>query len=453
MKKKISYVLQYLRIFLRGHRIQMFQCILAVVIFLLAIYRLSETGQPILFNDEVGYWSNSAFFMGMDWISVTSRIAYYSYGYSLLLIPVRLLGNLFNWGWAGQHHAAVVMNAGFLVMSYVLALKLAARYLVRMNSLVRTAACFTIFTYSTYIVYAHITWTECTLMFFFWVFLYVLMHVVDHPSIGNHIAFAVVSFYIYTVHQRALGIVVSAVLIVLYIRLLRRNKVRDVTAFLGSMYGYSLVHTVVKRNLQNVNYLGGEPVGVPELLGYAFTKNSGIVLAAGIMLLTLLWLWDQGRKKTVIGLLVLGVVFCIGYMKTKGVNILTESGAGTGAERLSTNDFSGQWNVVRNIFSLNGLIRLGISITGKWFYMASVTGLIVCWGIYGLFENAFILLWEHIRQITGFCGRKRTVETANISAIEDDILCKCICKTAERPHMVSWRIICLAQYLHDQCNL
>ena len=72
------------------------------------------------------------------------------------------------------------------------------------------------------------------------------------------------------------------------------------------------------------------------------------------------------------------------------------------------------------------MIRLGISITGKWFYMASVTGLVVCWGIYGLFENAFILLWEHIRQITGFCGRKRTVETANISAIEDDILCKSV---------------------------
>ncbi len=426
MKSKIPYIIQYLNKFLHEHYVQLFQCIPAVVIFLLATYRLSEIGQPILFNDEIGYWSNSAFFMGDDWTSVTGRIGYYSYGYSLLLVPVRMLGILFGWGWDTLYHAAVMMSAGFLVMSYVLALKLSARYLPRMSCPVRTMACFTVFTYSSYLVYAHITWTECTLMFFFWVFLYVMMRVVDQPGVGNHIAFAVVSFYLYTVHQRALGIVVTAALIVIYVRLLHRNRLRDTVTFFGSMYAYGLIHAVVKRNLQNINYLGGEPVGVPELLGYAFTKNSGIVLAAGIMLLTLLWLWDQGRKKTVIGLLVLGVVFCIGYMKTRGVNILAESGAGTGAERLSTNDFSGQWNVVRNIFSLNGLIRLGISITGKWFYMASVTGLIVCWGIYGLFENAFILLWEHIRQITGFCGRKRTVETANISAIEDDILCKSV---------------------------
>ena len=78
--------------YLYKYREALFACIPALVIFLLAIYRLSETGQPILFNDEIGYWSNSAFFLGMDWKSVTGRIGYYSYGYSLLLVPVRLLG-------------------------------------------------------------------------------------------------------------------------------------------------------------------------------------------------------------------------------------------------------------------------------------------------------------------------------------------------------------------------
>lgn len=50
--------------YLWKHRAVLLTGIPALVIFLLATYRLSETGQPILFNDEIGYWSNSAFFWG-----------------------------------------------------------------------------------------------------------------------------------------------------------------------------------------------------------------------------------------------------------------------------------------------------------------------------------------------------------------------------------------------------
>ena len=431
MKNKVCFIIQHLNNFLYEHYVQLLQCIPAVVIFLLATYRLSDIGQPILFNDEIGYWSNSAFFMGDDWTSVTGRIGYYSYGYSLLLVPVRMLGEWLGWRWDTLYRAAVVMNAGFLVMSYMLALKLTARYLSGMNCFVRTAACFTVFTYSSYIVYAHITWTECTLMFFFWVFLYVMMRVVDQPGIGNHIAFAVVAFYIYTVHQRALGIVVTAILVVLYMRLLHRNRLKDTAIFFMSMYLYSLIHAVVKRNLQNINYLGGEPVGVYDLLGYAFTRYSLILLVTLIVLLGLLWLLEKGRKKEILGLLVVVAAVCIGYSRMNGGVFLTEESAGIAANRLGVNDFSGQWGIIRNLFSVNGLIRLGISMTGKWYYMASVTGLVVCWGIYGLFENIFILLKEHMKRLVLLCRSKINREAAdnegscknrvNCTVMQDDI--------------------------------
>ncbi len=405
MKTKISFgtIIQYLNSFLQKHRVQLLQCIPALGIFLLATYRLSEIGQPILFNDEVGYWSNSAFFMGMDWTSVTGRIAYYSYGYSLLLILIRKLAEVFGWGWDTMYRAAVVMNAGFLMMGYVLALKLTRRYLTSMSDLVRTVACFTVFTYSSYIVYAHITWTECTLVFFFWVFLYVMMRVVDRPGIGNHVAFALVSFYIYTVHQRALGIVVTAMLLVVYLRLMRRNKMKDAAAFLVSMYLYSLVHAMVKGNLQRVNYLGGEQAGLEEILGYALTRNSRLLLLAGAALLVLLWLLEKRKTKILLAFLAAGAAGCVLYMRMSDGAVVTA----TVANRLGTNDFSGQWGVLKNLFSKNGLIRLGISMTGKWYYMASVTGLVVCWGIYGLFENAFLLLREHVRDFAAVCRGRR----------------------------------------------
>lgn len=399
--------------FLIGHRELVLQCLLALGIFILYTYRLSEIGQPILFNDEIGYWSNSAFFMGMDWTSVTGRIGYYSYGYSLLLVPVRMIAQMFGWGWDGLYHAAVVMNAGFLVVSYVQALWLAKRYLPEMNRYVRTVACFAVFTYSPLIVYAHITWTECTLTFCFWIFLYVMSRVTDKPGIGSHIAYAVISFYMYTVHQRSLGIVITSMIVVLYLRLLRRNRVRDVAAFLGSMYLYSLVHAVIKGNLQNVNYLGGEPADLRGLLGYAFTGRAAVVLVAGIILMTFLWLHDKRKTKTIIVLTAVGIALAAGYIYYRSIGLpiaetVTDTTASTARNRLSTNDFSGQWGVVKDIFSVNGLIRLGISIAGKWFYLAAATGLVVCWGIRGLFGNALALLREHSRQfITMFKGKRQ----------------------------------------------
>lgn len=382
--------------YLYEHRVPLLQCIPALVIFLLAVYRLSDTGQPILFNDEIGYWSNSAFFMGDDWTSVTGRINYYSYGYSLLLIPLRMMAESFYWGWSGLYHAAIVLNGLFLVMSYVIALKLAKRYLTGMNTLVRTAACFTICTYSSYIVYAHIAWTECTLLFFFWVFLYVMMRMTDHPTVWNHTALAVVSFYMYTVHQRALGIVATAVLIVLCMRFMRMNRLRDTAAFLGGLYLCGLIHAMIKGNLQHVNYLGGDPVEFSGLLGYAFNRTSYMIFAAGILLLLFLYLLEKRKYKILLILLAVGIAL------TAGVFYYHGKGAAEPVERrISVNDFSGQWGVIRNLFTGSGLIRLGISIAGKWFYLASVSGFVICWGIAGLFKNLFVLCKDIIKNMLG----------------------------------------------------
>lgn len=394
------------------HRDALLTCIPALVIFLLATYRMPETGKPILFNDEIGYWSNSAFFLGMDWTSVTKNINYYSYGYSLLLMPLQALAGINGWGWAGLYHAAVVMNALFLVMSYGIALKLAGRYLPGMNRVVRTAACFAVCTYSSYTVYAHIAWTECALLFFFWLYLYVMMRVTDSPAVGNHIAFALVSFYLYTIHQRSLGIVAISVLVAVCVRLFRLSRLRDTAAFLGSMYLYGLVHTAVKWNLQHVNYLGEEQAALSEIVGHAFTGTAKLFLIAGLLLFLLLYLIEKRKYKLMLVLLGMGVLLGTGLFwyrtadgtgntmpaeQTAAADMAADSPAAD--TRIAVNDFSGQLGVIAHLFSAKGLARLGISMAGKWFYMAAASGLLACWGIWGLFKNTGHLLRDGIGQI------------------------------------------------------
>lgn len=434
--------------FLMKYRAMLLTGIPAVAIFLLATYRLPETGQPILFNDEIGYWSNSAFFLGMDWTSVTGKINYYSYGYSLLLVPLRVLSSVFYWSWEGLYHAGIVMNGAFLVGSYLIALKLAKRYLPKMDRIVRTAVCFVVCTYSSYIVYAHITWAECTLLFFFWVFLYVMMRVTDRPTVGNHAAFAVVSLYLYTVHQRCLGIVMTAVLVVLCVRLFRLSRLRDTAVFLGCLYLCGLIHGAVKWNLQHVNYLGEEPVALGELAGHAFTGTAKLFLAAIFLLLLLLYLIEKRSYKMLLVLLAAGLLLGAGlfwYRNMGGAKsaVSAEHAAADGAEtdsaqpaddaagvqdvRISVNDFSGQWGVVRNLFTVNGLIRLGISIVGKWFYLASATGFVICWGIAGLCKNVWLLCRDVLRRGFGRrAGQGKEAAAKNGNTAEEPV------PTAER---------------------
>ena len=71
------------------------------------------------------------------------------------------------------------------------------------------------------------------------------------------------------------------------------------------------------------------------------------------------------------------------------------------------NDFAGQWGKVRNIFTVPGLIRLGTSIVGKWFYLAAGSGLVICWGMRNLIVNAFWICVDCFkRAVSALLGKK-----------------------------------------------
>lgn len=409
-----------LKTFLGGHKEQLFQCFLALLIFLYGTYRLKEVGQPILFNDEFGYWSASSFFLGVDWSSLTSHIAYYSYGYGILLALVRCAGYLFLWDWRMLYEAAVVLNAVMLTGSFLLALKISARYFNSMHPIVRSLVCFAAVIYPSNVVYAHITWTENTLTFLFWVYLYLLMCCIDKPSIKNHIGFAFTAFYIYTVHQRALSVLMAGVLIVLLIRLLKVNEWKHTAAFFGTLYLWMLVHFMIKGKLQNDFYLGNEAADFKTTLGYAFHMKSFVFLAAIAALLAFLYLIDKGRVKLAFAFV--GAALFAGALFLVFGNIGVTVFGNNGEARLSTNDFSGQWYKIRGIFTLNGLLRLGISIVGKWFYLAAATGLIICFGMKELIKQGFWMTVNSVRAAwSAVTGKERQNNMEEPTAVREHL--------------------------------
>lgn len=233
--------------------------IFAAVIVWMGVYRLGELTMPIILDDEFGYWSNSMLFSGKDWTDLTGRINYYSYGYSLILCIVQKVAAFRGYGWTDLYKVAVAFNIIFVVIGYLLSVKIAERYMKHLNWVMIPAVCFVAAIYPSNMLYTHVTLTECTLSFLFWIFAYTMMRVIDKPSVANHIGLAAIVIYMYTVHQRTLGLVLTAVLMIIILRLLKRNRLCQTTAFLGSVYILYTLHSIVKSYVRNVNYLGKTP--------------------------------------------------------------------------------------------------------------------------------------------------------------------------------------------------
>lgn len=374
------------------------ECVLAVLLFWFCSYKLDESVMPILLDDEYGYWANSSYFMGLDWSSITGNIAYYSYGYSLILLALRMIAPWLNvGGWDSMYQLATTFNLLMLVASFLIAVRLCRRYMKNMNWIVRCVACFVVMLYPAYKIYSHITLSECALTFFFWIFLYTMHRVTDKPSILNHAAFALVSVYMYTIHQRTLAQFITAIIIVLLVRLRRISRLRDTAVFGAAMCGGLMLHSVIKQNLQNTLYMGKPPVGAAGLLSYALTKKTALMIVLFLIAMLLLYLIEHGKSRLVFVMVLAGAV-------TAGVYVAGRAGAGNAAadalpDRLAMNDFAGQWEKVRNIFTVPGLIRLGTSIVGKWFYLVAGSGLVICWGMRNLIVNAFWITVDCVRRV------------------------------------------------------
>jgi len=401
--------------FLIAHKEVLFQCVLAIVIILLGTYRISESTMPILLDDEYGYWSNSAFFTGDNWSSITSKIGYYSYGYSLLLAPIRLLAKRYGLTWAAAYQLAQLVNVSFLVVGYFLAIQLCKRYMKNLDPIVRSVACFAVMVYSANLFYAHISFTECTLNGVFWIFLYLMMKVIDKPSVANHIGYAVTAFYIYTVHQRALAILITSVIVILYLKLIKKNTRKHTMAFGIAFFLCSLLHSAIKGTLQNVCYRGNEPGGWQDSLSYMFTKRSALLLVAGLTAFLVLYLLDKGKVRLVFCVAAAGTAAGIVYFVThmEALNVL-RMGA---VDKIAINDFAGQWEKLAGLLTKSGMIRIGTSIVGKWFYLASATGLVICWGIRNLFGNFFLMLADSAKRAWAALQKK---EYAGMKWVSED---------------------------------
>lgn len=187
------------------------------IIFILIIfacvfqYGIGKICGFTLYPDEFGYWASAARVVGYDWSEVASLGSYYSFGYSLMLIPVLLI---FKDGILA-YKAAVLINILLMIAGFFTIQRITATLFPKMDKgkmvfISAVAVC-----YPPWIFYSQMTMSEALLCFVFLLIVFFFCRFVKKPGIVSALCLSVLLIYIYCVHMRTVGIVIACVITLL----------------------------------------------------------------------------------------------------------------------------------------------------------------------------------------------------------------------------------------------
>lgn len=259
--------------------------------------------------DEFGYWSYAAGLAGYDWSDIASLGSYYSYGYSLILLPVFLI---FKDG-VIAYRAAMVVNIALLAVCFFIRQKMGRTFYA-------AAAVF----YPTWLFYAGTTFAEILLVTLYLTTCMLLLKYLQTDNKRYMALMLAVMFYMYLVHLRAIGVLVSGTAVLL----------------LYNIRKYSIRKYIMRNGGRKVR-----SVLVPA-------AAAAVILAVGLLM----------------GL----------FIK----NYWTGMVYGDTADTLkNANDYAGQFEKIAYIFSIEGLKNLIISVSGKILYLGLASYGIAYFGI------------------------------------------------------------------------
>lgn len=255
-----------------------------VLIFIFCLWNLGILHRVRVIDDEFGYWGVAAAFAGYDWYDLLSVTGYYSFGYSLILIPLMLLGKA-GISMAVIYKLAIVLNAFFLVGQYFLILYVVKELEVPLSApLGQIAALFSTL-YIGNVAQTNIAWTENYLCFMFWCIIALLVRTMKGYGYGSAFLLIAATANIFMIHMRAVGVVI-AVIIVLAGWLIGHCKECGFKyiCFVAGVSGiFAVITALLKQYVSNHIYMGGGNVNSVNDIAANVSKIRGLLSVGGIV--------------------------------------------------------------------------------------------------------------------------------------------------------------------------
>lgn len=219
---------------------------LGIVLLFFCLLHIKNLNQIIVLNDEFGYWSIASSLAGKDWLDLISNTPYYNFGYSILLVPLYYLGIPSY----TMYKVAILYNAIFVFLGFRISIACGKKIFPTIDKKVIIFISFIISCYPNVLVQSQIAWTESILNLMFWVTVFVLLSIVESPKLWKIMVFIVVLSYMYYVHQRTIGIVLSGVLILLLLSVSKNISFKYMLISLLLLGAIFVIHIFIKGELK-----------------------------------------------------------------------------------------------------------------------------------------------------------------------------------------------------------
>ena len=202
--------------------------------------------------DESGYWSAAAYLLGFDWSDLSEYNLYYSYGYGFLLaVLMRFLSQKF------LYIFAIVLNACLLLSEMVVINYCLKRLICNLSVEIRTFLSFVVILYPYNIFYAHLTVSENLLSFLFIASIAVMIKLFDTDNMLWRVLFAIIIGFMYMVHQRSIGIILTVGIVLIFAVVMRKERRRNFVIFIIALLVLLALGQLLKDNYVNAWFSNG----------------------------------------------------------------------------------------------------------------------------------------------------------------------------------------------------
>lgn len=191
----------------REHIYLIFIILIIICIFQYGIHKICGF---TIYPDEFGYWASAARAVGYDWTEVASLGSYYSFGYSVVLIP---LLKMFKDSVA-VYRAAVAVNMilmclGVLIIHQIIRRLFPEEENPEIDRIKRVFISGIAVFYPSWIFYMQMTLAEALLMFLFAGLTCLFICLIQKPRAVTAVLLAAVLVYSYCVHMRTVAVVIA----------------------------------------------------------------------------------------------------------------------------------------------------------------------------------------------------------------------------------------------------
>ena len=238
---------------------------------LVAIHLLSgmQMEQPIVLADEVGYLGNARYLSGTAHLPDMRNSQFYHFGYSLMLLPAF-------WLFAEPvaiYKAAVTINALLASALYFPLLFILTSFMEVPRSTARWIA-FACCLYPSAILYSSFAWSENAFIPFYALAAALFGKYLASRSWRDALLFSFVAGFLYTIHPRALPVLVIVLLYLLVLVLLRAVSVSQLLLGASTMGAVFVLTRVVNGHLKAVGWAGSGEFSATQLAGRLLPDSS-----------------------------------------------------------------------------------------------------------------------------------------------------------------------------------